>query len=42
MISNGVGNKYLFAITFTTLMFASSVLYSAESEAFIELKIALP
>ncbi|NOI57168.1 hypothetical protein [Vibrio coralliilyticus] len=38
MISNGVGNKYLIAITFTTLMFASSVLYSAESEAFIELK----
>ncbi|WP_415674712.1 hypothetical protein, partial [Vibrio neptunius] len=38
MIINGVGNKYLIAITFTTLMFASSVLYSAESEAFIELK----
>lgn len=38
MISNGVENKYFIAITFTTLMFASSVLYSAESEAFIELK----
>ncbi|WP_019274924.1 hypothetical protein [Vibrio coralliilyticus] len=38
MISNGVGNKYFIAITFTTLMFASSALYSAESEAFIELK----
>lgn len=38
MISNGVRKKHLVAITFTTFMFASSVLHSAESEAFIELK----
>lgn len=38
MISNGVGNKYLVSIILTTFMFASSVLHSAESEVFIELK----